>query len=63
MQYLNINMQTIYEKKYGLLIYPQKYGLLIYPPVKSTTLVLTSMEDSGLPQNIWNIHVANIRKI
>lgn len=31
MQYLNINMQTIYEKKYGLLIYPQKYGLLIYP--------------------------------
>lgn len=54
MQYLNINMQTIYEKK---------YGLLIYPPVKSITLVLTSMEDSGLPQNIWNIHVANIRKI
>lgn len=66
MQYLNINMQTIYEKKIRFTNISPKIRFTNISPVKSITLVLTSMEDSGLPQKIWNIgglHVANIRKI
>lgn len=50
MQYLNINMQTIYEK----------IRFTNISPVESITLVLTSIEDSGLPQKFWNIHVARL---
>lgn len=63
MQYLNINMQTIYEKKIRFTNISPKIRFTNISPVKSITLVLTSIEDSGLPQKIWNIHVANIRKI